>query len=294
MAKMRTSLPGLIAYLFVLPGLLIYLAFYFLPTLEGMLLGFFDWNGVGRLTFIGFDNYIEMFNDARFLQTLFNSIGFMLVTIIPAILGLVCATILFQGKLKGSGLFRTVFYMPSIISSVAVGITWRWIFDPNYGLLNNLPKLIGLPNLKAVWFGDPNLAFAAIVVIFVWCSFGYAMVIYLAGLQKIDTSLYEAARVDGANVWHQFRLITVPQLRAETTVVLVLFLISSLKILPLIQVTTRGGPGYSTYVIGLFAYNMAFRQFRYGYGAAISTFLTLIALVCSWIMLKLRERREAA
>lgn len=290
-AQRTTSNNKYSSFWYLLPGLVIYLAFYLIPSFQALYLSLFEWSGIGEKTFSGLQNYQRLFQDSVFLQSFANNLYFMAIyATIPVALGLVCAAILAQGRVKSLILFRGAYFLPQVVPAIAVGIIWRWIYHPTFGLINSCLSLIGRSNWQKAWLGDYSLVIHALAGIAVWLMFGYAMVIFLAGLQKVDKSYYEAAKVDGANLLVQFLKVTVPMLKNEITMVVILNLIAAMKILDLVFVTTKGGPGNASMVIGLYAYRIAFVQSNVGYGAAITTVMTIITVIIAWIVMIGGER----
>jgi raffinose/stachyose/melibiose transport system permease protein len=183
-----------------------------------------------------------------------------------------------------------VVFLPQVLSLVVVGVVWRWIYSPTVGPLNQLIRGLGLDEWARPWLGDFIFALPAVGAIGTWFEFGFVTVLMIAGVQKIDEQLYEAARIDGANPWHQFRHITLPGLRNEITVALVFTLIVSFRIFDLIFVLTKGGPGNQTSVLSYLVYKNAFQFNQLGYAAATAVILTLIILGISVLVIRLRER----
>jgi raffinose/stachyose/melibiose transport system permease protein len=276
---------------YLLPALLIYLGFTFIPILETFRASFFDWNGFTEArTFIGFKNYINLFSDPLFLKAISNNLVFIIFySIIPILIGLMLAAILTGQPIPGFGFFRTVFFLPQVISMVVVGVIWRWMFNPVSGPINQFLSLIGLDHWRQAWLGSFEYALPAVGSIGTWVQYGFCMVLFLAGMQRIPTEYYEAASLDGANGIKQFRHITIPGLKSEIGVAMITTMIAALRVFDLIYSTTRGGPGDSTLVTGFLIYRAAILNNRIGYGAAIATVLTIIILALS-----LRIRRFMA
>ncbi|WP_343417819.1 sugar ABC transporter permease [Candidatus Flexifilum breve] len=202
----------------------------------------------------------------------------MLSLIFPTGLGLGLAIALNQ-RLFGRALFRTVFYLPAVIASIAVASIWSWMYNPSLGIVNTVLIAIGQEHLIQDWLGDRNVALFSVFVAFVWQATGGNRVLFLAGLQTVRTELIEAARVDGANRWQAFRFVTVPSLRQTFIIVISLSIINSLKVFDLIYGLTAGGPGQSTHVLGSWGYFQALQLRNYGAGMAIVIILLLITLV---------------
>ncbi|MDD2522442.1 MAG: sugar ABC transporter permease [Anaerolineaceae bacterium] len=282
---------------YLLPALLIYLGFTFIPILETFRASFFDWNGFTEArTFIGFKNYINLFSDPLFLKAISNNLVFIIFySIIPILIGLMLAAILTGQPIPGFGFFRTVFFLPQVISMVVVGVIWRWMFNPVSGPINQFLSLIGLDHWRQAWLGSFEYALPAVGSIGTWVQYGFCMVLFLAGMQRIPTEYYEAASLDGANGIKQFRHITIPGLKSEIGVAMITTMIAALRVFDLIYSTTRGGPGDSTLVTGFLIYRAAILNNRIGYGAAIATVLTIIILALSLLIRRfMAEEKEPA
>lgn len=281
-------------WLYLLPGLLIYLVFVFIPILETIRNSFFKWDGFSTTReFIQLDNYVRLVSDAQFLKALTNNLVFIIFySFIPILIGLFLATLLGRKPLPGLTFFRTGLFLPQILSMVVVGVTWRWIFNPNFGLLNTGLRAVGLGNLTHAWLGDFQLALPSVGAIGTWVEYGFCMILFLAGMQRISEDQYEAAELDGANGFQQFLYITLPSLRAELSVALITTVIAALRVFDLVYVTTRGGPGDSTLVTGFLVYRSAFQQNQLGYASAIATVMTILILAISLVILRFQSRVE--
>jgi raffinose/stachyose/melibiose transport system permease protein len=273
---------------YLLPGLLIYLVFTFWPVLQTIRTSFLNWEGLAPAkNFIGFSNYLQVFTDNKFWIALSHNLIFIIFyCLIPIFIGLALASLLGRYPLKGFTFFRTVLFLPQVLSMVVIGVAWRWIFNPSFGPLNQLLRAIGLGSLARPWLGDFALALPAVGSVGTWVQYGFCMVLFLAGMQRISTEYYEAASLDGANPWQELLFITIPGLRSEIGVALITTIIAALRVFDLVFVTTRGGPGESTLVTGFLVYRSAFLQNKTGYAAAIATILTLIILAISLVVRK--------
>ncbi len=277
-------------WLYLLPGLIIYLAFTFYPILETVRTSFYEWNGFSaQRTWVGFENYQVVFSDPQFTGAFLHNLVFILFyCVLPVLVGLLLASVLSRRALPGMTFFRTILFLPQVISMVVVGVIWRWIFNPQFGPLNILLNTLGLSGLTRAWLGDFTLALPAVGSIGTWVQYGFCMILFLAGMQHISEEYYEASSLDGANAFKQFVHITIPGLRAEIGVALVTTIIAALRVFDLVYVTTRGGPGNATLVVGFLIYRSAFQQNRIGYASAIATVLMLIILVISLLIRRLQ------
>jgi ABC-type sugar transport system permease subunit len=273
--------------------MLLYLIFVGYPFIQTIYFALTDWNGVRPTkNFIGLANFQEMVRDPLLWTSLRNNVIWVIIgTIAPIAIGLLLAMLLWRQP-RGFNLFRTVFFMPQVLSAVVVGIIWSWIYNPIFGNLNKLLTAIGLGDLTRGWLGDPSAALYAVLGAAIWAEVGFVFVVFLAGLQNVSKDLLEAATIDGANVWQRFRDVTVPQLSNVINVVTALLLIGGFNVFDIIFVMTQGGPANATEVIATLTYKEAFTQNRVGYASALSLVMTVVALVASVVFIRLREQRE--
>jgi raffinose/stachyose/melibiose transport system permease protein len=284
---------------FLLPGIVLFSLIIVFPLLMNTVVSFTTWTGVGTPGWVGIENYIRLMGDSTF-WTSFTNIAAMLVAmmVIPTIVGLVLASILFDfvGRYasdKTASRLRAGYYLPQVLPVAIAGVVWGWILHPTYGALNQILDLIGLDGLTRNWLGDPGTALLAVMAVMVWFQLGYPVVMFMAGLQRADPTLSEAAELDGAGWWQRFRFVTVFEIRPELFVVVLTTTIYTLKVFGPIFVLTRGGPGNTTNVPSYFAYQNFFERAAVGYGAAIATVLTLVILVFAVLFLRFQNRVEA-
>jgi raffinose/stachyose/melibiose transport system permease protein len=283
---------------FLIPGVLASVLVIVVPLVMTVYTSFTKWNGVGEQRWIGFDNYTRLFSDSLFWGSFTNILLLILaMAVVPTLLGLFLAAVLFDYVAKKfsnrwASLFRSGFYLPQIIPVAVTGIVWGWILHPEYGALNQILESIGLGSLAHNWLGEPGSALYSVMGIMIWVQLGYPIVMFMAGLQRVDPELYEAADLDGATWWQRFRKITVYLIRPEFYVVLVTTTIAALKIFGPIFVLTGGGPSNATLVPSYFAYKNFFEKAQVGYGSAISTVLTVLIIALSIVFLRLQNRAE--
>ncbi|GAA2484929.1 carbohydrate ABC transporter permease [Winogradskya humida] len=282
--------------LYLIPGVLASLAVIVVPLVMTVGVSFTKWNGVGDPKWIGFDNYTRLFHDDLFWAS-FGHILLLIVAmaVIPTFVGLVLAAVLFDYVAKVLGdrwakLFRSAYYLPQVLPVAVTGIIWVWILHPSFGALNQILDTVGLGSLSRDWLGDPKYALFSVMGVMIWFQFGYPIVMFMSGLQRVDPELYEAADLDGAGWWQRFRHITVKMIRPELYVVLVTTTIAALKIFGQVFVLTGGGPSNATIVPSYFAYKNFFEKAQVGYGSAISTVLTVMIIVLAIIFLRLQNR----
>lgn len=296
MQRSSTKKPSqrLLPYLFMLPAIGIFLFVYAGPMLASMFLSVTDWNGIApSFSIVGFQNYARIFSDRKLLEPLGNTFMFTLCTVVvQSILALVLAVVL-NKKFWGRDIFRTVIFMPCVVSMVAVGYAWSLIYNPVMGPLAKIAAALdwqALSNIK--WLSDPNLALYSIVIVNIWQWTGWSMVIYLAGLQSIPGELYEAGAIDGAGTIGKFFHITLPQIVPSITICVVMSTIGGLKAFDLMYIMTNGGPGHATQTVAMMIVEAQFRQKQAGLGSAMSIVLFCLILLISALQNKMLSRGE--
>lgn len=281
-----------VGYLFILPSLIHILAFLFIPLVFSFFLSFRDWTkpSFQEAPYVGLDNYNFLMSDRRFWQAMGNSAYYTLLAVpLGMAISLGIAVVMNQ-KLKGVYFFRTLFFMPVVSSWVAVSIIWLTLLDPNVGIVNYVLKLFGLPGPN--WLGDPRSAMPSIVLITIWKSAGFNMVIWLAGLQAIPQELYEAAAIDGASRWQSFWRITLPLLAPTSFFLAVTGVIGSLQVFTPVYVLTKGGPLDSTNTAVYHIYRRAFQEFDFGYASAQSWVLFAVIFIATLVQVVYVRRRQ--
>jgi len=284
---------GLVAWAFALPALIFYVWFLVAPAIQSLVFSFTDWDGLSpTYSLVGLKNYLFMLTDPIVHTAVRNNLIWTGVTItVPVIQGLLLAVFL-NGHVYGKSLIRTIFYTPAVLPLVSVGSIWGWLYNPQYGAINEVLRAIGLGGLAQPWLGQDATALAAVIVPAIWLRTGFPMLLYLAALQGIPKELYEAATVDGANRWQQFWNITMPGLVQAHLIVVALSLIDSFKVFDLIYVMTYGGPGTATQVFGTYMYSNVFQYYRAGYGMALAVSITIVAIIVSIPYVRSQTRRD--
>ena len=281
---------GITGYLFVWPNLILLALFLFVPLGWAILLSLEDAKSFGPATWVGLDNYRTLFTDSVFWRVLLNSVVFTAATVPTGVgIGLVLANLL-NRALPARKSLRTIIYLPIVISGLVTSLIGLLMFDEGVGILNGITRAVGFGNIA--WQTNGSLAMLSVVLMTLWTRIGFAMVIYLAGIQDIPEDLYESARLDGASGLQQFRHITVPMLRASTLFLVVMNVIWSFQVFDVVYVMTNGGPGYSTSMLVTYAYDRGFGPSRdFGYGATIGVVLFVLTLIFSLIQLR-NSRQE--
>ena len=285
--RTREAIAG---YLFLLPNLAGFLVFTALAVVASAAISLTDWDLLSAPKFVGLDNYVKLLTaDPLFRKVLLNTFYFTFVSVpLTVVISLGLALALNQG-IRGLALFRAAYFMPVITAMVVVALIWRWLYNPDFGVLNYLLNQLGIrrpPN----WLADQRWAMPAVIIMAVWKQVGYNMVSFLAGLQAIPANLYEAASIDGAGRWERFRYVTLPMLTPTTFFVLVISLIGSLQVFDAVLVLTEGGPANTTRTIVFHIWEQAFRFLHMGYAAAIAWILFFIIFLITLVQWKLQGR----
>ena len=280
------------AYLFLLPALLFYVSFRLYPYAQTFWYGLHDWNGMTPPRWVGLGNYAEALQDPYFWRAAYQTLAFMAIDItLPLIVALTLA-ITVSEVTRGRTFFRVALFTPYVLSAAVVSVMWKMIYAPNIGIVNSALRAVGLGQLAHPWLGDSQYALPAVALANSWHSYGFAFVVFLAAIQSIDPSLYEAARLDGANWFQLVRHVTIPGLRNAITLLISLAVAGALAAFTFIYIMTGGGPNFATEVLSTYIYDKGFLEAKYGYASALSVALALIALTVSATFIWLRERGE--
>ncbi|HNW26359.1 MAG TPA: sugar ABC transporter permease [Candidatus Gastranaerophilaceae bacterium] len=271
-------------WVFILPALLGTFIFIIIPVICSLGLSFMDWDLLTKAKFVGLNNYKEIFTEPLFGKILLNTVVYALSTSVFAVIIPLFLACILNSKIRGSEFYKTAYFLPFITPMIVIAVIWQWIFDPNIGILNYVLKL----NIN--WLYDVNFAMPALIIVSVWKLIGYNMVIFLSGLSAINQSLFEAAKIDGANFFDTFRFITVPLLSPTIFFVVIITCISSFQVFDLIYLMTQGGPLESTNVLVYAVYKNAFEYFKIGKASAIAYVLFFIILILTVAQWQLRKK----
>ncbi len=277
----------------VLPGLLLFVFAILAPICLSVYYGFTDYSGMGTADFIGLANYKELLHDKAFAISLRNSlllaIGFICI---QHPLAMIVAAVLDKLGGKGENFFRCVYFIPNVISVAVIAYLWKFIYNPDFGLLNNIIKAFGGKG-DINWFGT-DTAIWSVLIVLIWHGFGWGMLIYYTGIKNIDPTLYEAAAIDGASQTQTFLRITLPLMKPVIQVNVTMAVISALKQMETVYLLTNGGPGNSTQFAANYLYQQAFKAFKYGYGNAIGVVFIIICLIVTVLLNKVFEEKDVA
>lgn len=271
--------------LFLLPGLVLFGLLVLLPILIAGYLSFFKWNGLGGIPapgsdrFIGLDNFVRLFNDPIVLGDLWHMLVLVVLSLViqlPMALGI---ALLLNQKMRGRAVYRTLFFAPYVLSEVIAGVLFSLVFSPEHGIANEMLTAIGLENAAAEWLADPDIVLYSLFMVITWKYFGFHMILYLAGRQSIPKELLEAASIDGAGPWRQFRYVTLPLLGPTIRVSIFLSVIGTIQLFDMVWVLTQGGPVHASETLAVTMYQFGFQRNQFGYASAISVVMFLISLV---------------
>ena len=276
-------------YLFVVPALLVYAGFFVYPLIKLVELSLYKWDGILERRFVGLRHYQKLLGDDRFWDALSHNFSWMIAAvIIPVLFGLFLAILLSRSSMYGRILFRTIFFMPQVLSSVTVSLIWQWIYNPTYGAINVFLTAIGLEHLAQGWLGDSDLVLPALFIAWSWVHYGFTMIIFIAAIDAVDEVLFDAAKVDGASWWQQFRHVLLPSIRGALTTIILVTAISSFQVFDMVYVLTRGGPGDASLVVPVYMLESAFTLRKVGYGATVAIAMGLVIVGFSVLFLVLR------
>lgn len=285
------ALRKLRAIAFVAPALLIYLAFSIWPAINTLYYSMLDWDGLNVAEWVGFDNYVKVFTEPELFNSILHSLVLVFFfAVLPIGLGLLLAGLLMGSGTRGMSAFRVIYFLPQVIPLVAVGIAWRWLYAEN-GPLNGFLETVGLGALAAPWLAGTDTALIALGLVGTWGMSGLCMMLFVSGAQKIDSSLYEAAAIDGAGPIRRFLSVTLPGLRGEISIAAVITTIAALSSFDLVYVTTSGGPESATTVPGLLVFRLAFTYERIGHAAALAIVLTALILIFVTVIRRLTREK---
>jgi raffinose/stachyose/melibiose transport system permease protein len=281
--------PRLVGYLYVLPAFAVFFCFVLLPLAHAAWISLWNWDGLTAATWAGLQNYTDVVKDPELRSAFVHALVLLIFyAVLPLCIGLLLAGVMARARVRGLAFFRTILFLPQVIAMVVVAVMWSMIYDPSNGALNRFLGWFGIEG-KA-WLGDFTWALPSVGLVGTWVYYGLAMVLLTAGVQKIPSSLYDAARVDGAGPFREFPAVTLPGLRGEIAVSLTLTTVYALRNFDLIYITTHGGPGTATTVPAYQVFSRAFESGQVGSAAAVGISLTLVMLLITLGINKLSER----
>ncbi|GMQ58467.1 sugar ABC transporter permease [Vallitalea sediminicola] len=280
---------------FLLPTCLVFSTFILYPIFSTFINSFFDWSGLSdQKTFIGLTNYIDLFQDSSFKATLVNNLYVIIASVLFQIpLGLLLALVIVKNNFRNK-LLSIIYFLPYLLSTMAVGLVWTLFYDPYFGVINNALKSIGVEKWQVTWLADPKTALVAVLIVVIWFYAPFYMVILRAALVGVSKSLYEAAEIDGASKSQQFFKITLPTIKPTLVTSSILSIVGSLKSFDIFYIMTNGGPGTSTELVGTYMYKQAFVNYKMGYASSIAFVMFLITLLVSIFVKTFNKRKGQA
>lgn len=265
---------------YLLPGVLIYIFIFIFPTLMAIALSFFKFSSVKSFSFNGINNYVTLFNDPSILTALKNNLFLIIVCLIGQIgIAFVLASILSSARVLFANMHRTVIYFPVTLSAVVIGYVWKMVYDYNYGIIVNFLKLIGRSDLVAPWLADSKTVMLFVCIPLIWQYVGFHLVIMLSAMTAIDKDIYQMSEIDGANGYQKAVHITLPMIKNTIFICVLLCISANMKVFDHIMTLTNGGPGFSSNVLALYAYNVSFSQMNMGYGSTVSVAILIVTLI---------------
>ncbi|WDR03130.1 sugar ABC transporter permease [Devosia algicola] len=272
-----------------MPSLVLFIMFIAIPVIAAFMISFTEWDLFNPMKFVGFGNYTKLFNDDIFKKVMGNTAYFVLASVpLQMAFGLAIALVL-NRNIKGQTFFRIAYFLPVVTSTVAAALVWSWLFNSNFGIINALLQMAGVTN-PPKWLASTKWAMPAVIVVSVWQNVGYAMVLFLAGLQNIRTDIYDAAALDSARGWKRLWFITLPMLSPTTFFVLIISIIGSFQVFELVFIMTKAGPANATNTLVYYIYQNGFQFYQMGYASAAAMILFAIVLVATLIQYRMQDR----
>jgi raffinose/stachyose/melibiose transport system permease protein len=289
-AGTRTTSRSLKAYGLLLPGFIAFGLFFLVPAVLLAWLSSQQWDALSAPSLVGAANYVEAFGDDVLRTAVINNlIWIVLGSAVPITLGFGLAVLLVRGNVRYKWLFRTLLFLPQVLSSVTVAIAWSWIYDPNRGALNAFLEGLGIVESGPAWLGDSALVLPALIVSWSWMEYGLAMVLFIAALQSLDETYFEVAKIEGASKWQTLRYVLLPLLRAPLALVALIVMIDAFQVFDLVFILTHGGPGVASMIVPVYMVLTSFTFHQFGYGAAIGLTWAVLIIIASLILLRSRR-----
>jgi ABC-type sugar transport system permease subunit len=273
--KKKTSLTS---WLFLAPALIIYLSVVIIPVFYSLIISLFKWNGIVGMEFVGLNNFIALFQDSLFIHAMRNNFIWIILSLFATMTIALGLAVILNKKFAGRTFFRGFFYFPAVIASIAVAIIWRWIYNPNFGFINQAFKLFG-SDFQQSWLSSPQGSLYAVFVASLWQSIGQPMIFFIAGLQTVPEEILEAAIIDGASNSRRFAVITIPMMKETFVIVIANLIVGAMKVFDVIMGLTAGGPNNATQMMSTYMYAQTFRYNNVGYGAAIAILMVIFMMV---------------
>jgi len=292
LARKKKKSGSKIGFLYLLPALIAYGYVVIVPTFQSLWFSFFKWNGITEAQWVGLNNYIGFLSNPLIKQAFSHTLVLILFySVLPISLGLLSAALISKTQIRFSGFFRSVIFLPQILTSVVIAVIWRQIFSTD-GILNDALRAVGLESLTQPWLGSFTFTLPVLGLAGSWTTMGLCMLLFISGTANISTELYDAAKLDGAGAIREFFSVTLPGLRPQLAVAMTLTLIAALRVFDLVWLTTRGGPGTSSITPSVLLYSKAFTQSDVGAGAAIGVLLAILALLVALVIVRVMDDKD--
>jgi len=292
LARKKKKSGSKIGFLYLLPALIAYGYVVIVPTFQSLWFSFFKWNGITEAQWVGLNNYLGFLSNPLVKQAFSHTLVLILFySILPISLGLLSAALISKTQIRFSGFFRSVIFLPQILTSVVIAVIWRQIFSTD-GILNDALRAVGLESLTQPWLGSFTFTLPVLGLAGSWTTMGLCMLLFISGTANISTELYDAAKLDGAGAIREFFSVTLPGLRPQLAVAMTLTLIAALRVFDLVWLTTRGGPGTSSITPSVLLYSKAFTQSDVGAGAAIGVLLAILALLVALVIVRVMDDKD--
>ena len=292
LARKKKKSGSKIGFLYLLPALIAYGYVVIVPTFQSLWFSFFKWNGITEAQWVGLNNYLGFLSNPLVKQAFSHTLVLILFySILPISLGLLSAALISKTQIRFSGFFRSVIFLPQILTSVVIAVIWRQIFSTD-GILNDALRAVGLESLTQPWLGSFTFTLPVLGLAGSWTTMGLCMLLFISGTANISTELYDAAKLDGAGAIREFFSVTLPGLRPQLAVAMTLTLIAALRVFDLVWLTTRGGPGTSSITPSVLLYSKAFTQNDVGAGAAIGVLLAILALLVALVIVRVMDDKD--
>lgn len=278
------------AFIFMLPNLIHFVLFFLLPAILGVWYSFTNFDGFGSYDIVGLKNYIELFTDPLFYKVMIRTIMYCAILVPLTVLSSFAVSLLLTRDLKVTNVVRAMVYWPTLLSSVMIGVTWKWMFSENYGLVNYLISNAG--GHEIMWQSSPIPAWTTIIIAALWCGMGFNMLIYIGAINNIPKSRLEAADMEGASNWQKIRYVIFPSVKNTTFLIIMLTTLASFKEFALINTMTSGGPAGRTTLIVQYIYNLGFNQYDVGYASAVSLVMVGILMIITIVQTRIERRMD--
>ena len=266
------------SWLFIFPAGIIYLSVVIFPVLYTTVISLFRWNGISRMVFIGLNNFFDLFKDPIFLKAISNNLIWVILSLLGTMTVALALAVMLNRKFFGRTFFRGFFYFPAVIAGITTALIWRWIYNPDFGFINQLFMRVGI-NFQQSWISSPQTSLYAVFIASLWQSVGMPMIFFLAGLQTVPEEVLEAAIIDGASNMRRFFIVTIPMMKETFFIVIANLIVGSMKVFDVVMGLTGGGPNDATQMMSTYMYNQAFRYNNVGYGSAIAVLMVVFMVL---------------